>query len=73
MTTKIDQMYYFCLNHIEMTSRVGACELAKIEKLNEVNFHQWKPKIILALTLERLIFELDKLYPVLLENLLKSN
>ncbi|CAN6440078.1 unnamed protein product [Victoria cruziana] len=47
-----------------MTSRVGASELAKTEKLNGANFHQWKRRILLALTLERLVYVLEKPYLV---------
>ncbi|CAN6475958.1 unnamed protein product [Victoria cruziana] len=47
-----------------MTSSVGASELAKTEKLNGANFHQWKRRILLALTLERLVYVLEKPYPI---------
>ncbi|CAN6472123.1 unnamed protein product [Victoria cruziana] len=48
-----------------MTSRVGASELAKTEKLNGTNFYQWKRRIMLALTLKRLIYVLEKPYLIL--------
>ncbi|CAN6454213.1 unnamed protein product [Victoria cruziana] len=51
-----------------MASRVGASELAKTEKLNGTNFHYWKRRILLALTLERIAYVLKDPYPVLPEN-----
>ncbi|KAF3774681.1 Retrovirus-related Pol polyprotein from transposon TNT 1-94 [Nymphaea thermarum] len=48
-----------------MTSRVGASELAKTEKLNETNFHAWKRRIVLALTLEKLIYVINQPFPTL--------
>lgn len=51
----------------DITSKADASELAKTEKLNDVNFHYYKHKIMLILTLERLIYVLEKFYPLLLE------
>lgn len=48
----------------DMTS-VGTSELAKVKKLNCDNFYLWKHKIMLAPTLEILIYVLEKLYPIL--------
>ncbi|KAF3786515.1 hypothetical protein EJ110_NYTH11733 [Nymphaea thermarum] len=48
-----------------MTSRVGASELAKTEKLNGTNFHAWKRRIMLTLTLERLIYVISQPFPTL--------
>ncbi|XP_031493236.1 uncharacterized protein LOC116259513 [Nymphaea colorata] len=48
-----------------MSSRVGASELAKTEKLSGNNFHAWKRRIMLALTLERLIYVINKPFPTL--------
>ncbi|MFV0960691.1 hypothetical protein QML37_30130, partial [Klebsiella pneumoniae] len=42
---------------------MGAAELAKTEKLNGVNFHTWKRRIMLALTLERLIYVVHQCVP----------
>ncbi|KAF3773404.1 hypothetical protein EJ110_NYTH55374, partial [Nymphaea thermarum] len=49
----------------KMTSRVGASELAKTEKLNGTNFHSWKRRIMLALTLEKLIYVINQPFPTL--------
>ncbi|KAF3783699.1 hypothetical protein EJ110_NYTH31875 [Nymphaea thermarum] len=48
-----------------MTSRVGASELAKTEKLNGTNFHSWKRRIMLALILEKLIYVINQPFPTL--------
>ncbi|KAF3782088.1 hypothetical protein EJ110_NYTH20377 [Nymphaea thermarum] len=48
-----------------MTSRVGASELTKTEKLNGTNFHAWKRRIMLALTLEKLIYVINQPFPTL--------
>ncbi|KAF3783885.1 hypothetical protein EJ110_NYTH31501 [Nymphaea thermarum] len=43
-------------------NRLAASELAKTKKLNGTNFHAWKCRIILALTLERLICVINNLF-----------